>query len=73
MAAWKYVAYKKDTWGDYYYYWTNGKDTAVVKEADEVTNTPPSYADINYDEITDYYDGDIIAWIDDCEATRDSL
>lgn len=78
MASWQYVGYCD--WANHYgynYLWTNGEDVAWCgsndMDASELSDIPHSYAEYSYGLITNEYNGDVVAWINDIGGVRDTV
>ncbi len=79
---WKYIGYGGYYYGSsgYKYFWSNaaggGNDIAWVYQSDydcdNALNTPPAHACFSYGELENYR-GDLIAFCNDNDITRDDL
>lgn len=70
MANWKFVGSNSYNW-----LWTNGVDLAFCGNADasEIEDYPHPNAEIYYGGVENDYHGDVMAWLCDVNAIRETL
>ena len=70
MATWRYVGCNNYNW-----LWTNGDDIAWESNANagEIEEFPHPNAEIDYGCISRDYNCDVIAWLNNIGATRETL
>lgn len=78
MASWQYIGFRDWNYGGgWNYLWTNGTDLAWCgsdnMDPSELSDIPHAYAEYNYGGLTDEYNGDVMAWINDIGAQRDTV